>query len=436
MSHPLSDPALSAVAARMSGLEVPLPRRARILEIGCCSGHNILPLAERWPEGYFVGIDLAESSIIKARELAAATGLENVTFHAGDLAKFSPQDGPFDFIIAHGFFSWVPDEVKAALLVFCHEHLSPSGVAMVSFNLECGWKARLPTIQKARAIQQARGGGAVEALEILSSLLEPDDPEISIIEDMLAKGEVILAFDEFGPINDPWSLDRFVSAAANVGLRWLGESDPNENIPRGLSREFVEELKNESVDALSFQNALDESVGQTFRSGLLCRADAPVSGGISSRVALDFSVRASAEPDAPEAKVVYHAVRAFAPACVSVKEVIASLPGCDVRAVARLVLDGIHYDWLQPRIEPVKFAADAPEFPRLTPFLFQCARRGLPLMDAWHEACEFPEAHYELLAAMDGHLSYDQLAQIAQKKCPELAFKPWLGHLAYRGMLL
>ena len=109
MSHPLSDPAVSAVAAVMGGLEVAHPRRARILEIGCCSGHNLLPLARRWPESTFVGIDLAERSIAEARERAALAGIENVEFIAGDLRDFEPDGGPFDFIIAHGFFSWVPD---------------------------------------------------------------------------------------------------------------------------------------------------------------------------------------------------------------------------------------------------------------------------------------------------------------------------------------
>ena len=188
MSHPLSDPAVSAVAARLGGLTTPHPAKARILEIGCCSGHNLIPLAMRWPESECTGIDLAESSILEARERAATAGVGNIGFLAVDLLEFEPQEGPFDFIIAHGFFSWVPDEVKAALLVFCRENLSASGIATVSFNLECGWAVRFPVIQKVRAIQQARGGDLVSALEILRMVTELDSPEIAVIDDMLAKG--------------------------------------------------------------------------------------------------------------------------------------------------------------------------------------------------------------------------------------------------------
>ena len=434
MSHPLSDPAVSAVAARMGGLQVPDPRRARILEIGCCSGHHLLPLARRWTESRFVGIDLVERSIDEARERAAAAGVENIVFHAGDLREFEPAGGPFDFIIAHGFFSWVPDEVKAALLVFCRRHLSPSGIATISFNLECGWKARLPVIAKARAIQRARGGDEISALEIMRFVADSGDPEAAIIDDMLAKGAAILAFDDFGPVNDPWPLDRFAQAAANAGLRWLGESDPGGNIPSGLGRESLDEIRSRAKDPLAFQLAVDEAAGRTFRSGVLCREDAPVANQIPLGQVLDFSVRAGSEPADPAAREIFEIIDSFAPACVPMREVMAAMPDGDARAVARQVFDGITRGWIRPRIGPVSFAAGPPEFPRLDAFRLLCAREGLPLVDAWHKPCAFPEKHYAVLAAMDGSCSRAELAAFSKSHCPELAFEPWLRHLAWRGM--
>ncbi len=433
MSHPLSDPAVSAVAARMSGLAVPHPRRARILEIGCCSGHNLIPLAQRWPESQFFGIDLIENSIQKANQYAIEIGLKNIKFHAADLLNYEPEDGPFDFIIAHGFFSWVPDAVKAALLVFCRQNLSVSGIATVSFNLESGWKTRQPVIKKVRAIQQARGCDEVEALQILQSLTEINDPDFLIISDMLAKGSEILVFDDFGPINDPWSLARFVGATAHYGLKWLGESNPNENIPQGLSSEIIQKLKSNATDPLSFQMALDEHSCRTFRSGVLCRNDATLQK-VSTSIGLDFSVRVSRDTGDLVAEELVEVIKSFSPAAVSMHDVLAVMKSGDQRAILRQLFDGINNTSILPRMEPVYFFAELPDFPKLDAFRLLCARNGLPLVDAWHVPCRFPDAHYQVLSAMDGSRSYDDLAAFSKIKCPELAFTPWLRHLVNRGI--
>lgn len=434
MSHPLSDPAVSAVAAQMGGLEVPHPRRARILEIGCCSGHNLIPLAQRWPESHFTGIDLAERSIAEAHERAAAVGLGNINFQAVDLMDFQPRNGPFDFIIAHGFFSWVPDEVKATLLLFCRKHLSPAGIATISFNLECGWRPRLPVIAKVRAIQQAGGGDEVSALEILKTITAPSDPAFAIIEDMLDRGPSILAFDDFGPVNDPWPLDRFVSAAGNAGLRWLGESDPGANIPSELSDEFLLELRNQVQDPLGFQTAVDEALGRTFRSGVLCRDDALVVGKVSLEKMLEFSLRVGPTPADPAAKEILQVIHGFAPASISAEQWLTLLPDHDVRSTTKLIFDGITRGWLLPRIEPVSYDSSPPEFPCLDVFRLLCARRSLPLVDAWHRTCAFPAAHYQVLAAMDGRRSLSELTELSRLSCPDLDFEPWIAYLAKRGL--
>jgi SAM-dependent methyltransferase len=434
MSHPVSDPAVSAVAAKMGGLDVPHPRRARILEIGCCSGHNLIPLAQRWPESHFTGIDLAERSITEARERSAAVGLGNIDFHAVDLMDFAPADGPFDFIIAHGFFSWVPDEVKATLLLFCRKHLSSTGIATISFNLECGWEPRLPVIAKVRAIQQVGGGDEMSALEILKTITDPSDPASAVIEDMLGRGPSILAFDDFSPVNDPWSLDHFVNAAENAGLRWLGESDPAGNIPSELSDGFLLELRNQIQDRLAFQSAVDQALGRTFRSGVLCRGDAPVVERVSLEKMLEFSLRAGDPPIDSAAKEIFQVIRGFAPASILAEKWLSLLPDHEARSVVKLIFDGITRGWLRPRIEPVRYDAGPPEFPCLDAFRLLCARGNLPLVDAWHQPCAFPAAHYQVLAAMDGRLSLSELAELSVTRCPDLNFGPWIAHLAERGM--
>jgi trans-aconitate methyltransferase len=68
MSHPAADPAVNVAVARAVGLDVADPAGARILEIGCGTGHHILSLANRWPRSEFssitVRVDAAQSMIL------------------------------------------------------------------------------------------------------------------------------------------------------------------------------------------------------------------------------------------------------------------------------------------------------------------------------------------------------------------------------------
>lgn len=404
MSHPLADPSVSGVAAMFAGLRVRHPSGARILEIGCGSGHHLIPLAQRWPGSRLSGIDLAASAIRTARELAVAAGVENVEFQIADLRDFADAGEPFDFIIAHGFFSWVPDEVKAALFGFCRRNLAPEGMATISFNLESGWLPRFPVIAKTRAIQQAGAVEVMAALAILRTVTVSDSPEMAIIDDMLAKGPEILPFDDFAPVNDPWSLERFVGAARAAGLRWLGESDP------GMNEEGL----------------------QTFRSAVLCRDDAPMEGWISWEVLERIFVRAGDFPGVPGS--LWQTIAAAAPTCLAVAELSALLPDMTRQDLGTQLLEGIRQGWFSPRMEAVKYDSIPPERPILDRFRLDCARRGLPLVDIWHRPCAFPARHYEVLARMDGTRDQASLKAFAKSHCPELDFNPWLRHLASRGL--
>jgi hypothetical protein len=118
---------------------------------------------------------------------------------------------------------------------------------------------------------------------------------------------------------------------------------------------------------------------------------------------------------------------------VAWSELLDSLPGQDAGSVARRLFGGITRGWIRPRLERVNFVSEPPEFPRLDAFRLLCARESLPVVDVWHQPCAFPPAHYQVLAAMDGSRSLLELAGLAREWCPELAFDPWIRHLAGRG---
>jgi SAM-dependent methyltransferase len=249
MSHPSADPAVNAVVARFFGLGGSKVEGARILEIGCGTGHHLLSVASRWPSAECVGVDVSRKYIARAKNLARQAGLKNVSFYEGSILDFQPE-AEYDFIIAHGVFSWVPNEVKVGMMDFIGKRLSKDGIAVVSFNVVAGWKERMVVVEKVRAIQEAGGVDEMTALAVFKTVAS--DRESEIVDDMLAKGEEVLACDDFGPMTDAWSLGAMVKLAELSDLRWLGDS----------------------VTGARGDDATDEKLKTTFRSEMFCRSDA------------------------------------------------------------------------------------------------------------------------------------------------------------------
>jgi SAM-dependent methyltransferase len=90
----------------------------------------------------FVGCDLSAAAIQIARDAVNHSGLANVTLVHGDLRELSRDLGPFDFIVAHGVYSWVPPSVRDGLFSLAHERLAPNGLMFVSYNVYPGCHVR------------------------------------------------------------------------------------------------------------------------------------------------------------------------------------------------------------------------------------------------------------------------------------------------------
>ena len=71
----------------VKGLEPGVERAARVLEIGCAAGGNVIPFAVTHPNAHVVGIDLSEVQIGIGRTRVQALGIDNLDLIAGDLAR-------------------------------------------------------------------------------------------------------------------------------------------------------------------------------------------------------------------------------------------------------------------------------------------------------------------------------------------------------------
>src|SRR5918992_5919816 len=109
LAFPQTHPDRLALLAILHGLEPVPPDRARVLEVGCADGLNLVAMAGHSPGLTAVGFDLVDPAL--GREAAAALGLANVTLEQADIAD--PRDwGEFDYVVAHGVYAWVPDDVR------------------------------------------------------------------------------------------------------------------------------------------------------------------------------------------------------------------------------------------------------------------------------------------------------------------------------------
>lgn len=130
---PACQPTRLHALAKIKGLNPPPIETAKILEIGCSFGGNVLPFAIRYPNSQIIGIDLSEHQINVGQQMFEEMGIKNVELVAADISQVS-FNLKFDYIICHGVFSWVPEFVQSAILSVIKNYLVENGIAYISYN--------------------------------------------------------------------------------------------------------------------------------------------------------------------------------------------------------------------------------------------------------------------------------------------------------------
>jgi SAM-dependent methyltransferase len=127
-------PSNLAAMAILHGLAPAPVEQCRVLEIACNDGSNLIPIAYANPGAHFVGFDLAGQPVERGQERISELNLKNIRIFQGDVLDAGTGLGQFDYVIAHGLYSWVPEAVRDRLLGLCSELLAPDGIAFVSYN--------------------------------------------------------------------------------------------------------------------------------------------------------------------------------------------------------------------------------------------------------------------------------------------------------------
>ena len=271
-----------AAMAILYGLSPAPADRCRVLEVACNEGAHLIPMAYAFPSSEFVGFDLAQSPIERGQARARELGLRNVRLFAGNLLEVGAELGQFDFIIAHGFYAWVPEPVRDRLLALCSELLTAQGVAFISYNAKPGGYLRLMARDMMLlgtaniADAQERVGAGLSFLRYLAGKRPDKDLFRAVIENQFTRMEkrpaAVTVHDELTEAYHPVHFIEFIEHAHKHGLQFLSESALPPPPDPAYSPEIRSTLeKAVGNDFLLEEQLLDFLRMRMYRETLLCR---------------------------------------------------------------------------------------------------------------------------------------------------------------------
>src|SRR3954470_3862171 len=85
----------------------------RVLDIGCGAGQTTREAARAAAPAPVLGVDVARAALERARELAAAESLGNVSFELGDAQTYAFEPGRFDVAISRFGVMFFSDPIAA-----------------------------------------------------------------------------------------------------------------------------------------------------------------------------------------------------------------------------------------------------------------------------------------------------------------------------------
>ena len=438
MPDPARHPDRLATIGTLFGLDVAPIGTCRVLEFACGDGANLVPIAATLPDAALVGFDFASRPIARAQAMTRELGLANLRLLELDLRALPGDLGTFDYILAHGLYSWVPADVRECVLPLVARHLAPNGVALVSYNALPGCHVRrivwdmLAYHTHRMADQRTKLAAARSLLDLVATPAGNDDETQKMLRAQVRNAatgsEASLAHDELSAHNHPVYFHEFAADAARAGLAFLAEARLDRPADDCLAPEVRTAL--EPLDRLAREQYLDFIRFRHFRESLLCHAGAVTRFALEPARVLGLhalpsgAVRRAAASGAltpesdPRIAAIMQMLRAHWPRSVPVPALHESLAhtapgvrGVASRPVEVLVTELHRKGMVDLRSAPVRVAA----VPGERPEAFAAARRLSHERDIipslYHEALRYQDPlGRQLLALLDGTRTCEELA--------------------------
>ena len=306
--HPFSQthPDRLATVASLFGLAPAPVTRCRVLELGCGSGGNLIPMAYQLPDSHFVGIDLSEHAVAQGNSNLARLGLTNLELRYGDIMEISPEDGRFDYIMAHGVLSWVPPHVRGKIFEIMRDNLAPQGVGYVSYNAFPASHFRDMTREMMlyHVKQMDDTKERVEQSRALMKLLAEATPENTVygvvmrdqFDRVKKMPDEVLYHDDLSPSASPFFLHQVVAEAKAADIQYLAEATFAHMSFGGHGEPIGAIIKQIPAEAfVEREQYLDFFVGRGFRETLLCHGEIKLRRDITQDCVRNYHVAAMVE---------------------------------------------------------------------------------------------------------------------------------------------
>ena len=321
LALPQTHPDRLAATARIFRLSPPNVAACRVLELGCASGGNLLPMAFSLPHSEFVGIDASGRQVTDGRATIAALALRNLRLEQGSILDIDETWGRFDFVICHGVFSWVEREVQDAILEVTSRHLTESGVAYISYNTYPGWHMR-EMVRHMMRYHSSHFSDAQEQIDQARALLVflasatsktgPYGEFIAAEADRAGRAPDSYVFHEhLERTNLPIYFHEFSARASEHGLQFLSEATVSEMLTTHFPAQVAATLERISPDLVHLEQYMDFIRNRQFRQTLLCREAQRPARTLAADVLRGLLVSSPMQPSAPDVNLATNAAVAF-----------------------------------------------------------------------------------------------------------------------------
>jgi len=285
---PFTTPAYLEAYGALVGLNTPPAKTARVLELGATYGGNIISQAVFNSEATFVGIELSQDQVEKGNQIISDAKLDNVSLIQGNILNFEESMGTFDYIIAHGFYSWISDEMKNKLLNIISSHLADNGIAYVSYNTYPGWH----TMEEVRQLMlfanrdrdnlthkekvlRGKTVGSLVGAQILNydNLKERNSKFLGALRSIMQKDDYYVGHDHLEPHNDPCYFYQFNDHLKAHDLAYVCDADLTLSMVRTYDESIAAKLEQLAPNSQADQEQyLDFILDTTFRKSIICKA--------------------------------------------------------------------------------------------------------------------------------------------------------------------